>query len=327
MHQSADAADRAAAAEPARRDRLGDRPSARRQGSAARRRGGAPAAGRQPRPHRAGRPRLHAAMGGRARAPRWRPIRAIAGATTCRPPPCAGCWRAATPWSIIVVERGRRQRDLRGRRRRRADPGLAHGRQCRPAGHAIIPATSRSATRKRWRACCGAWSASRASSHGWARRSPDARRCSGRRARSPRGAGCLPSLRRRDAPALVQNQHLVKPDQRAQVGGRAAFRRHEVGGVAGELLEAHADIGRHLLGDLVAQPEPDLVARQSAAELDGRIILRGQHRLEEGLGDQLLRQQHVVGGFEAGAHHARSGSPPARRRHGCRRAQRPRPRP
>ena len=45
-------------------------------------------------------------MGRRARAPRWRTIRAIAGATTCRPPACAGCWRAATPWSIISLSEG-----------------------------------------------------------------------------------------------------------------------------------------------------------------------------------------------------------------------------
>ena len=45
-------------------------------------------------------------------------------------------------------------------------------------------------------------------------------------------------------------------DQRPHQRGRLARRRDETRGVAGELLEAHADIGRELLGDLVAQASP-----------------------------------------------------------------------
>ena len=73
-------------------------------------------------------------------------------------------------------------------------------------------------------------------------------------------------------PGIGSEPHL-QSHQRPQVRGRTAFRRHEVRGVAGELLEAHADKGRHFLDDLVAQAEPDLVARQPAAELDGRVVL------------------------------------------------------
>ena len=50
----------------------------------------------------------------------------------------------------------------------------------------------------------------------------------------------------------------LQPDQEAQFRGRISIGRDVARGVAGELLVTHADIGRELLDDLVAQPEPEL---------------------------------------------------------------------
>ena len=91
----------------------------------------------------------------------------------------------------LVDQRGGGQRDLRGRRRRRAGAGLAHGRQCRSARQPITPATSPSETRGRLRDCSKDWSGSRPLPRFSPKPLPAAHRSFGRRARRRRGGGCL----------------------------------------------------------------------------------------------------------------------------------------
>ncbi len=101
-----------------------------------------------------------------------------------------------------------------------------------------------------------------------------------------------------------QNQTFRPTSARTnEVGSPAAATKFAVLPV--NCSKATPHVGRNLLRDLVAQPQPQLEARKAAAELDGRIVLRGDHRLEVGRGDQLLRQQRVVGCFEPRTHHTR----------------------
>ena len=163
IHQSAPPLARPRRPSRRRRRGLGDRPSARREGSPARRGSGAPAAGRQPHPHRAGRPRLYAGVGRACprRDGRQRALPMAGRRAGRRRAPAAG---AQPRHGHLLAERGRRQRGLGGRRRRRAGAGVAHGRQCRPARRRLsrlLPGRRHQGARA---AACSGWSASRASS-------------------------------------------------------------------------------------------------------------------------------------------------------------------
>src|SRR5690606_29481778 len=64
-------------------------------------------------------------------------------------------------------------------------------------------------------------------------------------------------------------------------------------------LPDHADIGRELPMELVAQPETGFDRAQPAANSDRRIVLAPGFALDQPLADQPVGEQHLVLGFRA----------------------------